>query len=191
MGRDHVQANYDLNEHLRRRAHAKLAQMKNMAGGSDKNRAAFFQNRGFTADHIRKAALLCALLAAAHRHVDHVDSIGATTGSNFSRGFRKDRAVNRHDRSRSRRMNHAMLPDNDLFRLGIVDDRYFYDIALFRNFPGRCDDPGAERSERLARFFAKIANRQLETRFGDVRGHGLSHRAETYKTNLSCHKFFP
>ena len=47
VGRNHVQANHDLNEHLRRGAHAKLAQMKYMAGGGDKNRATFFQRRGF------------------------------------------------------------------------------------------------------------------------------------------------
>ena len=81
--------------------------------------------------------------------------------------------MNRHDRSRSRAMNHPMLSNNDLFRLGIVDHRDFYDIAFFRNFPSRCDDPGAERSERLARFFAQIANRQLETRSRMLRAMGF------------------
>jgi hypothetical protein len=86
-------------------------------------------------------------------------------------------------------MNHPMLSNNDLFRLGIVDDRDFYDIALFRNFAGRWDDRGAERSQLFARLFAQIANRQLEAGSGDIRGHGLSHRAEAYKANLRFHKF--
>ena len=98
--------------------------------------------------------------------------------------------MNRHDRPRSRAMNHPMLSGNDPLRLGIVDDRDFYDIALFRNFPGRCDDPGAERSELFAPLFAQIVNRQLEAGFGDVRSHGLSHRAEADKANLRLHKFF-
>ena len=44
--------------------------------------------------------------------------------------------MNRHDRARSRAMNHPMLSGNDPLRLSIVNDRGFYDIALFRNFPG-------------------------------------------------------
>jgi hypothetical protein len=87
-------------------------------------------------------------------------------------------------------MNHPMLPANDPLRLGIVDDRDFYDIALCRNFSGRCDDPGPERSELFAPLFAQIVNRQLEAGSGDVRSHGLSHRAETDKSNFRCHNFF-
>jgi hypothetical protein len=83
-----------------------------------------------------------------------------------------------------------LFPGNDLLRLGIVNDCDFYDVALFCNFPGRCDDPGAERSELFARLFVQIANRQLKAGSDNVRGHGLSHRAEAYKPNLRFHKFF-
>src|SRR5207253_10630575 len=72
----------------------------------------------------------------------------------------------------------------------IVDDGDCDEIALFRNFPGRCDDSGAERSELFARLLAQIANRQFEAGFGDVCGHGLSHRAQPYKANLGLHTFF-
>ena len=88
-------------------------------------------------------------------------------------------------------MNHPMLPGNDPLRLGIVDHCDFDNIALFRDFPGRCGDPGAERSDLFARLFAQIANRELEAGSGDVRGHGLSHRAQSYKANIELHKFLP
>src|SRR5437870_12984899 len=78
VGRNHVQANHDLNKQLRDGAHAKLAQMKYMACGDDKNRAAFFQNCGFASGHISKPSLLRPFLAAAHEHVDHFASIGTT-----------------------------------------------------------------------------------------------------------------
>src|SRR4030095_8190388 len=42
MGRNHVQANHDLNQHLRGGAHSKLAQMKYMAGGGGTNTACVF-----------------------------------------------------------------------------------------------------------------------------------------------------
>jgi hypothetical protein len=87
-------------------------------------------------------------------------------------------------------MNHPMFSGNDPLRLSIVNDRDFYDIALFRDFPGRCDNSGTERSELFARLLAQIANRQLKAGFGDVCGHGLSHRAEAYKANLRFHRFF-
>src|SRR5215472_12829987 len=150
VGCDHVQANDDLNEHLRSGAHAKLAQMKNMLCRGAKNRAAVFQNRGITADHISKSSLFRSFLAAAHGRVDHFDSIVPTAGGDFSRGGRKDRAVNRHDRSWSRAMNHTALSDNNLLRLGVIDDRDFYNVALFHDVPRRSGDPGADCSERFA-----------------------------------------
>jgi hypothetical protein len=87
-------------------------------------------------------------------------------------------------------MNHPLLPGNDPFRLVIVDYYDFYDIGMFRDFPGRSGGLRAEQSELFARLFAQIVNRQIEAGSGDVRSYGLSHRAETYKTNLRCHNFF-
>src|SRR5712692_10395721 len=87
-------------------------------------------------------------------------------------------------------MNHPLLTGNDLFRLVIVDYYDFYDIAMFRDFPGRSGSLRAEQSELFARLFAKIVNRQIKAGSGDVRGYGLSQRAETYKTNVRCHNLF-
>ncbi len=98
--------------------------------------------------------------------------------------------MDRHDRTGSRAVNYSVLSGNDPLRLVIVDDGDFYDVAFFRNFAGRCGDPGAERGELLAALFAQVANRQLEAGSGDVCGHGLSHGAEADKANLGFHKFF-
>jgi len=87
-------------------------------------------------------------------------------------------------------MNHSLLPGNDPFRLVIVDYYDFYDIAMFRDFPGGCGDLSAERSELFARLLAQIVNRQIETSTGNVRSYGLCHGAETYKTNLRGHNLF-
>jgi len=87
-------------------------------------------------------------------------------------------------------MNDPMLSRDDLLRLRIVHDRNFDDIALVGDFPRRCGDFGAERRERFARLLAQIVNRKRETGFDDVRRHGLSHRAQTYKANLGLHQFF-
>jgi hypothetical protein len=98
--------------------------------------------------------------------------------------------VNRDNSAGPRAMNDPMLSGDDLLRLRIVDNRNFDDVALFGDFPGRCGDFRAERSQRFARFVAQIVDRKLEAGFGDVRRHGLSHRAQTYKTNLGLHRFF-
>src|SRR5262249_22625361 len=166
------------------------AQMKNVLCRAAKNRAAVFQNRRVTADHVGKPSLFRSFLAAAHGRVDHFDCIVPTAGGDFSRGGRKDRAVNRHDRSRSRAMNHTALADNNLLRLGVIDDRDFYNVALFRDFLRRSGDPGTDRSERFARLLAQIENRKLEAGFDDVCGHRFSHGAQTYKANLGLHTLF-
>ena len=84
MSCDHVQADNDLNEHLRGGARAELTEMKYIAGGSGKNRPAFFQNPGIASHHIAKLPVLSALLTAADRCVDHLDSLGAAPYGDFS-----------------------------------------------------------------------------------------------------------
>src|SRR5713226_6836351 len=138
--REHVHADYSLQNHLGRSSCPDLPHVEDMSSGSSKNGPASFKSFLAPAHHIAQLSLLRSPSTAAYRGIQDLDSVWPSEVGHRFGCLMGDRAVNRNDRSSPRPFKDARFSCHNGLHLSIIHDGDLDDLGTLGDFARRMGD---------------------------------------------------
>src|SRR4029077_16661912 len=122
--------------------------------------------------------------SSAYWRVDYADASACALSGDFTHGGRPYRAVDCHYAARWRARDYSIVAQRDGFDLGVIDDRYFDDLASAGYLAWGIRGFGADRDQFIDWFPAQVMDDQIEAALCQVDGHRLALFTQSDEANF-------
>jgi hypothetical protein len=142
-------------------------------------------------DHDREGSLFGPRLPARYRGIEHPRASLLDFGGEFFRDHRRDGAHVHEQRAFPDPLENAIIPGDDLPDIRRVWEHCNDNVALLGHFSRACGSESSLFGQLVCLLPAPVVDHELVPGSHEVAGHGLTHDAKAYKSDLPSHRVLP